>query len=356
MFLPTPAIAVCTVMLGCGLNVVFLEHLIRASASSGNMIVFFQFLFVSVEGFIFQSKFGTTKRILPLSKYAVMVMMYFGVSVTNIMALNCNIPMPLHMIFKSGSLVANLLLGVLILKKNYPFTKFMAVFLVSLGILTCTFATSSRSEIESTSSFSNRDYSDSLIMLFGVFLLLVALFMSARLGIYQETVFKQHGKLSREALYYNHMLPLPFFVFLAPSIIENIAVLNQSESQIVPFLSSLVAFITGAEVTLPILWQYMIANLLTQYVCIRSIFYLVTVCTSLTVTLVITLRKFVSIIISVLYFNNAFTAMHWMGTSFVFVGTLLYANVFGFGTDPSPQVGDKEVSNGNVSPTHKKTN
>jgi len=30
------------------------------------MIVFFQFLFASVEGFIFYSKFGKTKRVIPL--------------------------------------------------------------------------------------------------------------------------------------------------------------------------------------------------------------------------------------------------------------------------------------------------
>ena len=38
----------------------------RASSSSGNMIVFFQFLFASVEGLIFCSKFGKTKRVIPL--------------------------------------------------------------------------------------------------------------------------------------------------------------------------------------------------------------------------------------------------------------------------------------------------
>jgi len=34
-----------------------------------------------------------------------MVFMYFAVSVSNIIALDCHIPMPLHMIFKSVSVV-----------------------------------------------------------------------------------------------------------------------------------------------------------------------------------------------------------------------------------------------------------
>ena len=40
---------------------------------------------------------------------------FFLVSVTNNYALNFNIPMPLHMIFRAGSLLANMILGVILL-------------------------------------------------------------------------------------------------------------------------------------------------------------------------------------------------------------------------------------------------
>lgn len=35
----------------------------------------------------------------------------------------------------------------------------------------------------------------------GIFLLVTALLISARMGIYQEVLYKRHGKHSREALY-----------------------------------------------------------------------------------------------------------------------------------------------------------
>lgn len=75
------------------------------------------------------------------------------------------------------------------------------------------------------------------------------------------------------------------------------------------------------------MWAYLIGNTLTQYVCISSVFVLTTECTSLTVTLVLTLRKFTSLIISILYFQNPFTPMHWLGTAMVFVGTAMFTNV-----------------------------
>ena len=82
-------------------------------------------------------------------------------------------------------------------------------------------------------------------------------------------------------------------------------------------------------VSLPLVWIYLIGNTLTQYVCISSVFVLTTECTSLTVTLVLTLRKFTSLIISIIYFKNPFTTLHWIGTFLVFIGTLMFTNLIG---------------------------
>lgn len=62
--------------------------------------------------------------------------------------------------------------------------------------------------------------------------------------------------------------------------------------------------------------------------CIRGVFILTTECASLTVTLFVTLRKFVSLIFSIWYFQNPFTPWHWLGTVFVFMGTLMYTEVW----------------------------
>ena len=61
--------------------------------------------------------------------------------------------------------------------------------------------------------------------------------------------------------------------------------------------------------------------------CIGSVYVLTTECTSLTVTLVVTLRKFLSLIFSILYFKNAFTIYHWVGTTLVFTGTIIFTEV-----------------------------
>ena len=59
-----------------------------------------------------------------------MVIMYFAVSVVNNWALNFSIPMPLHMIFRAGSLIANMIMGVLILGRRYSSIKYGAVLII----------------------------------------------------------------------------------------------------------------------------------------------------------------------------------------------------------------------------------
>jgi hypothetical protein len=77
---------------------------------------------------------------------------------------------------------------------------------------------------------------------------------------------------------------------------------------------------------LPVLWWYLLGNIIAHYMCIRSVFMLASECSSLTVTLVLTLRKFVSLIGSILYFNNTFTLWHCIGSGLVFAGTLMFTN------------------------------
>ncbi|RXN34829.1 UDP-xylose and UDP-N-acetylglucosamine transporter [Labeo rohita] len=280
--------AIALVFVGCCSNVVFLELLVRDFPGCGNIVTFAQFAFIALEGFIFETNFGRKKPHIPLSNYVIMVTMFFTVSVINNYALNFNIAMPLHMIFRSGSLIANMILGIIILKKRYSSSKYLSIVLVSVGIFICTIMSAKQVCFISHSYAPNTS---------GIAMLTFALLMSARMGIFQETLYKKYGKHSKEALFYNHCLPLPGFILLSTDIYRHAMLFSQSSR----FL---------------------------RYVCIRGVFILTTECASLTVTLVVTLRKFLSLIISILYFQNPFTAWHWVGTAVVFLGTLLYTEVW----------------------------
>lgn len=314
------AIAVFCVLVGCCINVVFLELLVKEDPGSGNLITFSQFLFISIEGFLFTSKCGTVKPTIGIKDYFILVAMFFTANVCNNYAFGFNIPMPLHMIFRAGSLIANMIMGIIILKKHYAFSKYLSVFMITFGIGICTIV--SGKEIKSLQSkyveqVSTTPWDDFFWWTVGILLLTIALFVSARMGIYQEVLYAQYGKNAREALYYTHLLPLPFFLTLGFNIWDHLKLALASEPMIVPVIN----------IYIPKLIGYLIGNVLTQYMCISSVFVLTTECTSLTVTLVITLRKFLSLIFSIIYFKNPFTVYHWIGTFLIFTGTVIFTEI-----------------------------
>lgn len=276
-----------------------------------------------MHGFFFTAKCGTVKPRIGLVDYGVLVSMFFVVSVCNNYAFDFNIPMPLHMIFRAGSLIANLIMGIIILKKTYDFWKYLSVFMITVGIVVCTIV--SGSKVESTQvTPDTTGFSVLFWWTLGIALLTVALFLSARMGIYQEVLYKRYGKHSDEALFYTHLLPLPFFLMLYSNIREHASIATASA----PYEVALdIIGIPGVSYGVPIIWLYLLGNVLTQYICIGSVYVLTAECSSLTVTLVVTLRKFVSLIFSILYFSNPFTIYHWIGTILVFWGTIIFTEV-----------------------------
>ncbi|XP_011310006.1 UDP-xylose and UDP-N-acetylglucosamine transporter [Fopius arisanus] len=329
------ALAIACVFLGCCSNVVFLELLVKEDPGSGNLITFSQFLFISLEGFIFTSKFGTVKPRIGFKDYMIMVFMFFVASVCNNYAFDFNIPMPLHMIFRAGSLIANMVMGIIILGRKYPPSKYLSVFMITLGIVLCTIV--SGRDIKSTQKMAADAVPPTAMEnLFwwslGITLLTVALFISARMGLYQEVLYLKYGKHPKEALYYTHLLPLPFFLTLATNIWDHSVLAVNSD------------LIEVLGISLPKTVAYLIGNVLSQYMCIASVFVLTTECTSLTVTLVVTLRKFVSLLFSIMYFRNSFSIYHWLGTILVFSGTIIFTEVVSkLRSSLSPQTDDKKV-------------
>ncbi|VDK58192.1 unnamed protein product [Cylicostephanus goldi] len=89
---------------------------------------------------------------------------------------------------------------------------------------------------------------------------------------------------------------------------------------------------------------------LFRYYCIRFVYRLNSEVEALTVTLVVTLRKFLSLVVSIWWFQNPFTVrtanprssgylerpickgyllgQHWIGAFLVFAGTLAFADIW----------------------------
>ena len=75
----------------------------------------------------------------------------------------------------------------------------------------------------------------------------------------------------------------------------------------------------------PSMWLLLLANVFTQWACVRSVYMLTSSSGTLTCTVVLTLRKFLSLLLSVWHFENVWTDTHWAGSALVFTGVILYS-------------------------------
>ncbi|KYR00528.1 hypothetical protein DLAC_02539 [Tieghemostelium lacteum] len=314
------------IMIGCCSNVVSLELIIKQSSSQGNLITFSQFLFVALMSFFTNIRWkkidrllwipvGMKPRKIPLSYYLLMVAIFFVVSTLNNLALKFDISLPFHMIFRSSSLLSTVVIGALFWRKSYTMKQIASLLMVTIGITVATL-----------NSMPNKPETKVIIdppnvfnFLIGITMLTIAMFMSSVLGLVQEHSYKLYGKeCHTETIFYTHLFSLPFFILLKDDLIEHIQINNQSPLIMIPYIES----------QIPTLWFYLLVNVITQYICIQGVFILTGKTSTLTCTLVISIRKFISIIISVIYFNNPFTPKLWLCTALVFLGSFIYSDPF----------------------------
>ena len=295
----------------CCFNVVVLELLLKEDVNMANTMTFCQFLFISLFLFATYSKFGSRPLAVPPVYHALMVTFFFISNVANNWVFKFNVSLPLHMIFRSGSLLANMILGVFLIGKRYSIYKYMSVFMITIGISVATILSAKMVETEQQSG-EDTNFS---VWLFGILILIFALITSSMLGLAQERFVAKFGKHPQEAMYMSHLLPLPSFILFIPELLTNFS--NFSRSQPI----SLYFFF------FPKMWLLMLLNVVSSFFCILSVFSLTTEAPSLTVNLVVSLRKFLSLLFSVLYFQNPFTLYHWLSTFLVFTGTFIFAMV-----------------------------
>ncbi|RHZ80293.1 hypothetical protein Glove_137g59 [Diversispora epigaea] len=315
---------------GCCSNVVALELLVGDSPKSGNLFTFCQFLFISGEGLFHNLEYSPTilrlkRRTVPVYRWVIQVVLFFTVSILNNIALGYRISVPLHIIFRSGGLIVSMILGWAVGGKRYTMKQVFSVIMVTLGVICATRSSASKAQSVATST---TDY------MIGISLLSIALILSCVMGLYQEFTYAKYGSNWREGLFYTHFLGLPLFLMFYSDIKSQIQEFNRSSPL---YLNKIISkfpneiYISDdiqtvlAHCFLPRTWFYLIMNVLTQYVCVSGVHRLNSISTALTLNLVLNLRKFVSLVISVWFFDNEFHIGMAIGGFLVFTGTILYS-------------------------------
>ncbi|GAD98524.1 UPD-GlcNAc transporter [Paecilomyces variotii No. 5] len=329
---------------GCCANVYALEGIIKDEPSAGPLITLTQFVTVALftlPSFIDfsagpQSLF-IAPRAIPLRSWVIYTAFFVTVNLLNNWAFAYRISVPLHIILRSAGPVASMIIGYIYNAKRYSAGQIFAVVLLSLGVSGAALADAeAKGKVQSTGSESSLAE-----FLVGFLILVLAMILSAFQGVYADRLYETYGRNHwREALLYSHMLSLPVFLPTYPQISSQLRALVASppvQSLISPSTLNIspqdqpiatTVLMTVSRVPLlgrmPVKLAYLALNAVTQYVCIRGVHLLSAKSSSLTVTIVLNIRKLVSLLLSIYLFGNRLAPGVMAGAAVVFAGAGLY--------------------------------
>ena len=240
---------------------------------------------------------------------------------------------------------------------RYNFLQVASVLLVTGGVIVSTLAASGNRGSKAKASLPQTDsgglsspFSQYLI---GIAMLFVSLIVSGFLGIWQEETFRLYGTSHwREALFYTHFFSLPLFLIRTPQLLQEIKAANKTfpvdlrsilktPLDTAPQVTRLHQLLRGVglETQKGLNWSprsmpgfYVILTLyaITQLVCISGVNRLTTRVSSVGVTLTLSVRKAVSLGISIYFASSEKRAgqrlgLLWGGAAAVLAGTVGYA-------------------------------
>lgn len=348
---------------GCCSNAITLEHITSRYSNSGVLITFFQFLIVSLYGLPKQFTFDDPqeskhtskgpndgvsapeirrrrwlprlkKRRVPLLPYFIQVALFLVLSTLNNAAFAYDIPMTVHIVFRSGGMIINMILGWMFTKKRYTVRQVTSVLIVTAGIITTTLSAS-----KPKTHAAEVDTPNVSLYAQGISILFLALVLSGFLGLIQDWVFAQYTAPAQaratsdpmeqpswqENMFYLHSLALPFFYFSKDNISAELTSMSSSPPVFLslPQSGPLAQYETGLMV--PSIFVYLLLNTCTQLVCVLGVNRLTGRVSSLTVTLILTVRKAVSLLLSVAVYGGQGNTEMWTGATLVFIGTIGYS-------------------------------
>lgn len=317
---------------GCCSNVFALEAIIKVEPASGTLLTFVQFLFVAVTGYV--SQFDITRppffvkpNRVPIRRWLINIILFFSINVLNNHAFSYDISVPVHIILRSGGSITTMIAGSLY-GKRYSRIQIVAVLLLTVGVVTAAW---SDSQSKGTSTSNSQENVPKFST--GLAVLLIAQILSAIMGLYTEETYRIYGAHWKENLFYSHLLSLPLFLPFSRSLVNQFMRLADSKPLALPLLAEHVNLSTVSAnvrhhiegIYIPSQVAYLALNVLTQYACIRGVNLLAAVSSALTVTIVLNIRKLVSLLLSIWLFGNRLATGTLIGAIVVFSAGGLYS-------------------------------
>ncbi|CAD7945071.1 unnamed protein product [Amoebophrya sp. A25] len=312
---------------GCCLAMLFFEKALKQDPGSSNFLTFTELVFIAAENAPRRIALMSSSKKLVASKKDHLTHAALFVSMSWLVnyAFSWKIAVPIHTIVRSCNVVATLLLGYFIFGLTYSRIQCIASVLVTVGILVGTFADAKVVGECSTFACLGEFQTSAEIAVWsvGVGILLLCLVMQSTLGHLQRRMYDPYlasGKISKNDLAEEFLYTSSLASLLGCVVFREEIVTHWGNA----FASPAVDIFGITQI--PCQWLYILGNNVAQACCLKGVFYLSTRYSALTVNITLSVRKFFTVVFSVLWFQNPWSWQHTMAAFFVFGGGLLYSS------------------------------
>ena len=319
---------------GCCANVFALEAIVKKSPGSGTLITCVQFILTSL--FTLSSHLDLSRglrhfylkpRAIPFKTWVIYTAFFLTINVLNNKAFEYKISVPLHIILRSAGPVATLAVGY-VSGRRYTERQILAVALLFLGVVQAAVADAQAKGAEIRMMSIGESSTSEFFTGFGI--LYLALVLSAIMGVFTDKTYAKYGRThTEENLFYSHSLSLPFFLFRWADLrVQSQALLASPPLTTFAFDNGRrpgMQWFHTAMARTPVQLVFLLMNATTQYLCIRGVNQLSAQSSSLTVSIVLNMRKLVSLLFSIWLFGNRLAPGVLVGAAVVFIGGAVYA-------------------------------
>lgn len=310
---------------GCCSNVYTFERLIKINSKTTTLLTLCQYIFIfsiSIIYLIFNKYWlnnnnNNYKTKFYLPKYFIPVLFQTLTSHMSNYVFQLGFTIPTHIIIRSMSTTITMILGLLIWKKSYNrkksynWKKIIGSIMVVIGNILFTF------DLENI-KFGNIKLNNNDSYL-GILILIFADLINSIVMLYKENIYQNNEKGNnhnknlewKSALFYYNFYAIIFYIPFSFSIKNefNLFMKNLNDNND-----------NYSEILQIILW-----NLITQLSCILGVNILVFKISALSMSVIMLLRRFISLFLSIYIFNKNINILGYFSIGIVILGTFIYA-------------------------------
>eukprot|EP00929_Paragymnodinium_shiwhaense_P071798 TRINITY_DN36464_c0_g1_i1.p1 TRINITY_DN36464_c0_g1~~TRINITY_DN36464_c0_g1_i1.p1 ORF type:complete len:391 (-),score=59.91 TRINITY_DN36464_c0_g1_i1:287-1459(-) len=322
---------------GCMSSIVSMEYVLKGDPNAGNLLTLTEFaavLLQSVPSRIEQrdGRVQLCGLFASLSSHALHAVLWVSMSILVNYVYGFNITVPIHTLFRSCNIIASVLIGFCFFQQRYSWQQLACVVVLTFGILCGSigdakkFASGGSSctdcghDATSKASAQPAEEADAAfrVWMAGIAILVFVQLLQGTLGHMQALFYRKfkdaapRNVLADEFLFTSHAASiLPMLALW-----QDIATAGKAALSTPPVASFL---------PIPSRVAWILVNNLTQLICIKGVFRLTAHYSPLTCNITMSVRKFLSVVFSIIWFGNAWTPMHSIATVLIFGGVFAYS-------------------------------